>query len=73
MKARASKPRTRVAASATDKTWEKNRLKPGALFYITVEGHRQPVRYPTRRGKLPLSTIREMVDSMVTLREKTAR
>ena len=73
MKTRASKPKSSNVASDTDKAWEKNRLKPGALFYITVEGHRQPVRYPTRRGKLPLSTIREMVDSMVTLREKTAR
>lgn len=67
MKAKASKSKTQA-----DETWEKNRLKPGAQFYITVDGQRQTVRYPTRRGKLPLRTIREMVDTMVALREKSA-
>lgn len=69
MKTKASKTKRPVA----DRDWEKNRLKPGALFYITVDGERYPMRYPTRRGKLPLSTIRKLVDSMVSLREDTAR
>jgi hypothetical protein len=72
MKAKASKPRTEKAQAASDQAWEKNRLKPGALFYITVDGQRQPIRYPTRRGKLPLRTIREMVDTMVSLRQKAS-
>ncbi len=72
MKAKAAKPKIQATPSASDQAWEKNRLKPGALFYITVDGQRQPIRYPTRRGKLPLRTIREMVDTMVSLRQKTS-
>lgn len=68
--------KTKVAKTkplAAESDWEKNRLKPGALFYITVEGERYPMRYPKRRGKLPLSTIRKLVDSMVSLRENAVR
>lgn len=47
-----------------------NRLKPGALFWITVEGERYPMHYPTRRGKLPLRKIREIIDAVVATRKK---
>ncbi len=47
-----------------------NRLKPGAVFYITIDGHRQTLSYPTKRGKLPASKIRKIIDGVVALRKK---
>lgn len=68
--------KTRAKASAAVKSSipfnpdNPNRLKPGALFWITIEGRRQALRYPTRRGKLPVSKIREIIDGVVALRKQ---